>query len=248
MPGQYSVQINTVLARRNGLPYFFVYRSKSKPASLYAFEDSLRSIFSSENRHKLEVSTSHSYKGLQKQKVIVIDAVDRSYPLIHPNWVFSRIFGDTLDEVVAAERRLFYVALTRAIEELVIVTDSKRPSEFLTELNRWANLDTLNWKDYSPAPTENTELHISLKNKSKTGGTYPIKDQIKASGYRWYSGSDSCWRKTVPAIGFDPNKLRNEPWSSAASGVYALIETDDDEMVALFEVEHGRWKELPVPN
>ena len=233
-----------ILARRNGLPYYFVYRGKSKPASLRAFEDSLSSIFSSEDRHKLEVSTAHSYKGQEKLKVIVIDAVDRSYPLIHPNWIFSRLFGDTLDEVVAAERRLFYVALTRAIRELVIVTDSKRPSEFLSELKKWADVDTLSWDNYRPAPTENAELHISLKNRAKTGGTYPIRDRIKACGYRWFSGTDSCWRKTVPAGTFDLSKLQTEPWSIVAIGVHVLIDTDDDETIACFEVEQARWKVL----
>ena len=50
------------------------------------------------------------------------------------------------------------------------------------------------------------------------------------------------------AVGFDPGELHGEPWSNVAVGVYVFIEADNDEVVALFEVEHGRWKELPVPN
>jgi DNA helicase-4 len=44
--------------------------------------------------------------------VIVLDAVKRSYPLIHPNWVFLRVFGDSIDSIEDEERRLFYVATT----------------------------------------------------------------------------------------------------------------------------------------
>ena len=231
-----------ILARRNGLPYYFVSRSKSNPNSLPAFEGSLKSAFSSEDRHKVDVSTTHSYKGLEKYKVIVIDAVDRSYPLIHPNWIFSRLFGDSLEEVVSAERRLFYVALTRAVRELVIITDSKRPSEFLTQLVKRAHIDSLRWHDYEPAPTQGAELHISLTNRSKAGGTFPIKDQIKACGYRWFSGNDSCWRKTISVASFDLSDIQNEPWCNAAVGVYVLIESDSDDIVAWYEVDHGRWK------
>jgi len=231
-----------ILARRNGLPYFFMSKSRSSSFGLPAFENSLRSTFASDDRHRIEVSTAHSYKGLEKHKVIVIDAIDRSYPLIHPNWIFSRLFGDDLSEVVSAERRLFYVALTRAVRELVIVTDSRRPSEFLTQLTNRTDIDNLNWADYEPAPSQSSEIHISLRSRSKAGGTYPIKDQIKACGYRWFSGTDSCWRKTVPITSFDLSKVKSEPWGNPAVGVDVQIENENDELVGWYEVDQGRWK------
>lgn len=52
-----------------------------------------------------------------------MDAVARSYPLIHPDWVFSRVLGDSLEKIICEERRLLYVAMTRAAEKLVITTD-----------------------------------------------------------------------------------------------------------------------------
>jgi DNA helicase IV len=215
----------------------------SRPPRL-AFEDSLKSALPTRDHRNLEISTAHSFKGLERFKVIVIDAVDRGYPLIHPNWIFFRIFGDTLDEVVAAERRLFYVALTRATHDLVIITDSKRPSGFLADLRKRMSIDSLNWNHYRPATTQNAEFHIRLKNSSKSGGTYPIKDQIKACGYRWHSGSDSCWRKSVSAARFSLNRLRSEPWANGAVSVCVLIDTDDDETIAWYEVDQGRWKVL----
>jgi len=244
-----------ILARRNGLPYFFVSRSKSSPSGLPAFEGSLRSSSSLDDHHRIEVSTAHSFKGLEKHKVIVIDAVDRSYPLIHPNWIFSRLFGDDLAEVVSAERRLFYVALTRAVGELVIVTDNRRPSEFLTQLLNRADIDELKWDDYEPAPVSSSELYICLTNRPDSGyadgGTHPVKDQIKACGYRWYSGTESCWRKSVPLKSFRLDAIQKEPWTNAAVAVDVFIVDDNDERVAWYEVDHGRWNvrkdELSTP-
>lgn len=233
-----------VIARRNGLPYYFVSSGSGASNGLEAFERSLKRSFSSDDHHRIDVSTAHSYKGLEKHKVIVVDGVDRSYPLIHPNWVFSRLFGDTLDEVVAAERRLFYVAITRAINDLVIVTEEKRPSKFLVELGEQAPLDWLNWDSYEPAPSQGGGLHICLRNGPVGKGTFPVKDQIKACGYRWFSGSESHWRRTVTTGSFHLEKVKEEPWCTLAESVYVFVEDDDGEAIALYLVDRGEWSVL----
>ena len=87
-------------------------------------------------KERISISTAHKYKGLEKPMVIVLDAVARSYPLIHPDWAFSRVLGDSPEKITKEERRLFYVALTRAIEKLVIITDGRSKSPFLEELER----------------------------------------------------------------------------------------------------------------
>ena len=43
--------------------------------------------------------------------------------IIHPNWVFSRVLGDSLEKIICEERRLLYVAMTRAAKKLIITTD-----------------------------------------------------------------------------------------------------------------------------
>lgn len=83
----------------------------------------IRSLFPKSVSDRITISTAHSYKGLEKPTVIVMDAVARSYPLIHPDWVFSRVLGDSLEKIICEERRLLYVAMTRAAEKLVITTD-----------------------------------------------------------------------------------------------------------------------------
>lgn len=107
-----------------------------------------------EKREPQELSfTTHKYKGREQDVVILVDAVMGRYPLIHPAWIFQRIFDDelrdnsghsrsvlgdlekgtglsefhmddiTLRKIIQDELRLFYVAITRAKTELYILAE-----------------------------------------------------------------------------------------------------------------------------
>ena len=89
----------------------------------------------------MEFSTVHGAKGREADNVIVLDLDDG-------RWGFpSKVEDDPLLELVlpsipggaypfAEERRLFYVAMTRARNGAYLVTDPVHPSTFVTELLR----------------------------------------------------------------------------------------------------------------
>lgn len=92
-------------------------------------------------RLRVEFSTVHAAKGREADYVVVLDLRDarRGFP--------SQIEDDPLLDLVlpppsrgafahAEERRLFYVALTRARRGTYLVADSLRPSPFVEELLR----------------------------------------------------------------------------------------------------------------
>ena len=93
-------------------------------------------------RANTEYSTIHRTKGLEADHVVVIDLKDdRAYgfpsqiqddPLL--NIVMPPIHGEPYP--FAEERRLFYVALTRARKGAYLITDPNQPSEFVRELTR----------------------------------------------------------------------------------------------------------------
>ena len=94
---------------------------------------------SSSGIRNLEFNTVHSTKGQEADYVVILDLKDNRYgfpcmveddPLL--TIVMPPTHGDPFP--FAEERRLFYVALTRARKAVYLITDPARPSQFVREL------------------------------------------------------------------------------------------------------------------
>ena len=92
-----------------------------------------------EGPYDVRFSTVHSAKGREADYVIVLDMIDSKYGFP------CQVTDDPLLEIVAPplgersyphaeERRLFYVALTRARKGVYLVTDPTNPSPFVREI------------------------------------------------------------------------------------------------------------------
>lgn len=81
-------------------------------------------------------STVHAIKGGQADAVILVEANANTMPLQHPDRELSAIFCDDPSnadaEADAEERRLYYVAVTRAKESLYVVTTKSEASPFMS--------------------------------------------------------------------------------------------------------------------
>ncbi|MAT45425.1 MAG: hypothetical protein CL609_24115 [Anaerolineaceae bacterium] len=84
---------------------------------------------------RIDINTAHKYKGLESDVVIILNVTDGAFPLIHPDNELFAIFGKTGEDVYAEEKRLFYVALTRAKERVYLITEKERESVFLNNLS-----------------------------------------------------------------------------------------------------------------
>ena len=199
-----------LLSRMNSVPWPVNYRTGvGRAHNLDLFLEHLQSFLPEDDRKQVSISTTHKYKGLEQEAVIVIDALDFRYPLIHPNWVFQRIFGDSLDKLTAEEHRLFYVAMTRAVDTLLICTDRTRESLFLEELRNRYSLAKLKWTEVPPAPSIAGALV-----EVRVSEAYPVRDLLK-DRYTWIPAG-KYWSRTVLEDGFDPQNLLREPWYSEA--------------------------------
>ena len=81
------------------------------------------------------IGTMHSFKGLEKDIIILLNVVQGRHPLIHPDEGLFEIFGSTPADILAEEQRLFYVGMTRAKSELYFLTEENRESEFIKSID-----------------------------------------------------------------------------------------------------------------
>lgn len=97
----------------------------------------------------LSFRTAHGSKGLEAEVVVILDAIDDRYPLRHRDELLydrlSSYRGERLDE----ERRLFYVACSRARTRLVLFSERGRETRFLPR-NRFGDV-IADWRDFTEA-------------------------------------------------------------------------------------------------
>ncbi len=238
-----------LLARKNHLPWYVDYKDQedsSVKSGLDRFLAMVRAHLPEVHKGKITASTVHSYKGLEQDVVILLDAVPHCFPLLHSELIFTRIFGDNLETVTAEERRLFYVALTRAVEDLFILTETGDVSPFLEDLKKNMRLPTLNWSNYPPLGGETKYFSIRVGNQYGRGSkpTTTIRDLLKADGYGWDKESKT-WYILHPAQGFSVKDFANRTsWSDSAVGIEVRFCDDVDNEVAIYNVDHGKWQHI----
>lgn len=71
---------------------------------------------------KVRFGTAHSFKGLEMDLILVVFPHEGSFPLLHPDTALFGIFGDSMERALEDERRLFYVAISRAKERLAFIS------------------------------------------------------------------------------------------------------------------------------
>jgi len=213
-----------LLSRRNSLPYFINYDvSKHRNSDkLVRFLDHVQQFFPEYDPRRITISTTHKYKGLENDAVIVLDALENSYPLIHSTWRFLRIFGDNIEGIEADERRLFYVAVTRARQSIAIITEERRSSPFLRNLEP-SNFDEILWDNLPPMSVPDvTKLEICVYD------AFSVKAELKKIGFRW-DAKRICWYRLIPSDAWSPNYLAEEQWIRGP--VRVIVRSEDDQVI-----------------
>jgi DNA helicase-4 len=219
----------TILSRTNRIKYKINY---SNPATtvdsdLQKFKKHLDSFLKTEDRQRVSISTTHMFKGLESDAVIVIDANQNSYPLIHPTWEFFRLFGYNEAKIIDEERRLLYVALSRAVTTLVIFGNSSNLSPFIRDPRFLESIEELKISEF-PAPTKSGRQFLELS----VFKSFNVKDQLKALGFRFHPDPDSRrnrWFKMIPISEFSVEDLNSQPWNDGSMPIE--VKTSSGEMI-----------------
>lgn len=84
-----------------------------------------------QNEPQITVQTVHTAKGAEADTVIVLQATVGQFPKLHADNQLFAPFGVTPAVIFAEERRLFYVAVTRAKRRLLMLSESIGESIFV---------------------------------------------------------------------------------------------------------------------
>lgn len=83
------------------------------------------------NSEGLSLMTAHASKGREFDTVVILDAVDGTFPSSQMNpWNRSKDANNDYQE----ERRLFYVSMTRAKDDLILMRPTSEETPFVDEI------------------------------------------------------------------------------------------------------------------
>ena len=101
------------------------------------FERGHESLYVSINGRKIRFMSVHAAKGLEADHVILINCNEGIYgfpSLVEDDPILGYVLSEEDQYEYAEERRLFYVALTRARHHLYVLYNGDKPSPFVREL------------------------------------------------------------------------------------------------------------------
>lgn len=148
------------------------------------------------NKFKMTFKTIHKSKGLEEDYVILINGENKKDGL--PNKMeddkIINIFLPKKDQYdFAEERRLFYVAITRAKKVAYVLSNINNPSIFVKEIDI-QHINNINSKKYK-CPICGANLRIEkVYNKDKYFWGCPYR---KRCGFKFYGNEDDLKRKKV---------------------------------------------------
>ena len=128
----------------------------------------------------MTAKTAHTSKGLESECVVVDP---ENFPLIHPSSIFLRFFGDTVENLIEDERRLFYVACSRAKKWLIFLRQaclSKRV--FLDDVSSIPN--DFNWRWFDSCITTPADLFLMIiQPKDSLNALFQAEPHLRARDF-----------------------------------------------------------------
>ena len=138
--------------------------------------------------------TAHRSKGKEAEVVFVL--APEQYPLIHPSSSFLSIFGDDIGSIIDDERRLFYVACSRARQWLFLLTfaPNKQPEYVPRHL-----LEQFDWQE-APYVRKIPDGLYRVEVKNLGGERNPLynnTERLKGLGFSYTteSGMPMRWQQ-----------------------------------------------------
>jgi DNA helicase-4 len=238
--GKFSVAV--LGHNRVSIPYYVKIGEQRGSSLLDRFGEKVKSILPAELSKKVLFSTIHGFKGNEADVIILLDPIERSFPSIHHTWRLQRIFGVTHEALEEEERRLLYVALTRAAKHLVLIcNESKELTPFLSKNSNIENLQLIDWSRIDDIGID--EIIVTVR--SKGFGTRNISTELKDAKY-FYRVESKSWTKYLRAESFKLESLQASSWGIKADDVSVTIDYPDGFTSTTWRISKGKWTQEKI--
>lgn len=179
-----------------------------------AYGDHLREILGADDPREIQFSSTHGFKGQEADAVILLDVTQRNYPLIHPTWMLFQVFGDTVESLTEAERRLFYVGITRPRVHLDVVTTARDPSEFWTAARKTNRFVSGTWDALPQVHLPGMDANVEIRVDNSSAVDFKRSTTLlKSNGFHFRRTAVSYWWRILPADEWDSAALHQEQWA-----------------------------------
>jgi DNA helicase-4 len=239
-----------VLARQRFVPYRIADRTlgsfaglSSPAADIHRLRQLVCEGLKSSESDRVMFDTVHAFKGREADFVVILDAIDGRFPKVHPNWIFGRIFGDTTESLIEAERRLFYVGCSRAAETLVVCTESSRYCSFLEDVE--SHFDPIEWSSLGPACPRDGDWVMVLDSAPgiDSAPTMARRTALKAAEFSYSSSAGvAVWQRRVTGIrdvrGW-AKEIPSRSWFDGPPGLRIRFLHGDGVLAGEYRVDHA---------
>lgn len=150
----------------------------------------------------IEIITAHKSKGKEADTVIVLEAVGREFPKIHADNQLFALFGSTAANALEEERRLFYVAATRAKCRLIFFGETNKNSPYLEVMlsGRLARRPLNGEDDLRLASDEGRAIKTQL---GRLDDEFLIRQNVSSDAVRAWDTTE-CRALGCPEVGYSP--------------------------------------------
>lgn len=225
-----------ILSRTNNVQYYI---SEPQYKDIDKYCDYIRSFFNESIRSKIDITNVHKYKGLENESVIILDGNEKSYPLIHNDWKYMKFFGDTIEKIIRDERNLFYVAITRAINSLYIITEKNNTTKFLDSVT---GIVPINWDNYNQHfMNEGDNIFINLSGEYKD--SVLVKEYLKADNFK-YNPDGRYWYKKYNAKSFTIKMIQETVWFDKCSNMTCKLKDENNNIIASYIINNNSINNL----
>ena len=138
-----------ILGRHNGDIDDFIFGTDLTKKSKNEYKQITNRFGSIDN---VEYRTVHKAKGLEADYVVLINVFDQQVGFpnkLHPSYFMNLMHDWDYDKKLEEERRLFYVAITRAKKGVYIFTRDYKQSEYIDELIEDNELELIYGEDFN---------------------------------------------------------------------------------------------------